>query len=96
MKRWHLVWTESALKDLKKLDKHIAKIIIEKTTSNLDNIEDPKKILIPLKYAKKEQYKYRIGSYRVICRLIDNKLIVEAINIGNRKNKQLKQSVGDE
>lgn len=85
MSKWSLVWSESALKDLRKLDKHVAKVIITKTAASLDNIQDPKTVLIPLKYAKKGQYKYRIGNYRVICRMIENEFIVEAIIVGHRK-----------
>lgn len=84
--KWTLVWSEAALKDLKQLDKHIAKIIISNSEVALNNVSDLKEILIPLKYAKKDQYKYRIGKYRVICRLIYNHCIVEAISIGHYEN----------
>lgn len=85
MNKWSLIWTESALKDLRKLDKHIAKVIISKTKASLDNIDEPKNVLIPLKYSKKGQYKYRIGNYRVICRMIDGESVVEAITVGHRR-----------
>lgn len=85
MKKWSLVWSEASLRDLRKLDKKVAKIIVSKTQANLDNIDDPRKLLIPLKYAKKGQYKYRIGSYRVICRLIDADFVIESVSIGHRK-----------
>lgn len=85
MTKWKLVWSESARKDLLKFDKHISKIIISKTASSLDHIDDPRTVLVPLKYAKSGQYKYRIGNYRVVCRLIDNELIVEAIRVGRRR-----------
>lgn len=86
MANWRLRWSESALKDLRKLDKHIAKVIVMKTHSSLDNIDDPMAVLSSLRYAKKGQYKYHIGFYRVICLLIDNECIVEAVSVGHRRD----------
>lgn len=83
---WKLVWSESAKRDLQRLDKHIAKIIILKTMATLDNIENLKQYLVPLKHAKKSQYKYRIGNYRVICVLEEKECIILAISLGHRNN----------
>lgn len=83
---WQLFWSESARKDLQKLDQHIAKMIINKTSSVLDNSYNPIDALTPLKYAKQRQYKYRIGKYRVICILEESKCHVVAISIGHRKD----------
>ncbi|HBS91066.1 MAG TPA: type II toxin-antitoxin system mRNA interferase toxin, RelE/StbE family, partial [Erysipelotrichaceae bacterium] len=43
-------------------------------------------VLVPLKYAKKGQHKYRIGNYRVICTLSHHELLVVAIRVGHRKD----------
>lgn len=83
---WKLMWSESAKKDLSILDKHVAKIIILNATDALDNIQNPLSVLIPLKYGKKGQYKYRMGKYRVICTLIANECVILAITVGHRKD----------
>ena len=83
---WKLVWSEAAKRDLKKLDKHIAKLIILKTTTTLDHIENPLQCLVPLKHANKRQYKYRIGNFRVICVLEEKECIILAISLGHRKD----------
>jgi mRNA interferase RelE/StbE len=83
---WRLFWSESAKKDLKKLDPHIAKTIITKTSSALDEITDPLSILVPLKYGKSGQYKYRIGNYRVIFILVHKDMIILAISTSHRKD----------
>jgi mRNA interferase RelE/StbE len=83
---WRLLWSESAKKDLKKLDPHIAKTIITKTASALDGIANPLSILVPLKYGLSSQYKYRIGNYRVICILIHDELIVLAVSTSHRRD----------
>jgi mRNA interferase RelE/StbE len=83
---WRLLWSESAKKDLKKLDPHIAKTIITKTASALDGIVDPLSILVPSKYGKSSQYKYRIGNYRVICILVHDETIILAVSASHRKD----------
>ena len=86
MIKWKLVWTESSLKDLKKMDKHIAKVIVLKATNIVENSEKITDFMKPLKYSKQGQHRIRIGDYRVICRIIHHECIVEAISIGHRKN----------
>lgn len=80
------MWSESAKKDLSKLDKHIAKIIILNVNDALDDIQNPLSVLTPLKYGKKGQYKYRMGKYRVICTLIGKECIILAITVGHRRD----------
>ncbi len=83
---WKLIWAESAIKDLKKLDKHIAKIIVLKTSSAVEKAEVIKDVLMPLKYGKKGQHRIRIGNYRVICIIENDEFIVQAITVGHRRN----------
>lgn len=83
---WRLLWSESAKTDLKKLDQHIAKTIITKTSAALEETTDPLSISVPLKYGKSGQYKYRIGNYRVICILVYEEMIILAISTSHRKD----------
>lgn len=85
-KSYQLLWSESAKKDLSKLDKQMAKFIILQTSSAIEPSVDITKVLVPLKYAKKGQHKYRIGNYRVICTLLQHELLVVAIRVGHRKD----------
>lgn len=85
-KSYQLLWSESAKKDLSKLDKQIAKFIILQTSSAIEQSVDITKVLVPLKYAKKGQHKYRIGNYRVICTLSHHELLVVAIRVGHHKD----------
>ena len=88
--KWQLIWSESALKDLKKIDKHIAKIIVLKTISAIEEAKDIKDVLIPLKHAKKGQHIIRIGSYRVICLIKNDQCVVQAISLHMKKANILK------
>ncbi len=73
----------SALKDLKKLPKFLQRRIIQK----LDYyIKSPKPLRFAdvLKDKSLGEYRYRIGDYRIIFDLVDNKIIVLAA--GHRRD----------
>lgn len=51
----------------------------------LNNVENPRYIGKALTGSKKGLWRYRIGSYRVICDINDKKLIILAMEVGHRK-----------
>lgn len=77
--------TETAKKQLSKLDKYTQRLITSWLKKNIDGCEDPRIHGKPLVANLKGKWRYRIGDYRVICEIQDNKLIVLAISIGHRK-----------
>lgn len=80
-----LVFTESALKLFKKLDKEVQKRIKEKLVRYISQPE-------PLSYAKKlispkiGTYRRRIGDYRVIFDIDKNGKLIILLIIGHRKD----------
>jgi len=77
--------SENALKDLKKIDKHQAKLIIAWLKNNLEGCANPRQYGKPLGYNRKGEWRYRIGVYRLIADIQDNIVTIEIINIGHRK-----------
>jgi mRNA interferase RelE/StbE len=47
--------------------------------------EDPRMIGKALKGDKGELWRYRIGDYRAICRIEDERLVVLVLEVGHRK-----------
>lgn len=82
---YHVNLTETAKKQLSKLDKYTQRLITSWLKKNIDGCEDPRIHGKPLAANLKGKWRYRIGDYRVICEIQDNKLIVLAISIGHRK-----------
>ncbi len=75
-------WTENALEDLGRLDKPVAKRILNKISwfsEHFDNI-----IPLPLSGDLSGVYKFRIGDYRVIYTIEDESLVIPAV--GHRRN----------
>ena len=79
---YKVVFTEKAKKELKKLDKQISALIIGWLEKNIEGCNNPRA------YGKEltGQWRYRIGDYRAICEIEDDKVIVLVLEIGHRKN----------
>ena len=82
----HLEMTEHAKKQLKKLDLYVQKMILLWLDKNINGNEKPRIIGKALSADRAGQWRYRIGDYRVIVLIEDDKLVVLAIAVGHRKN----------
>ncbi|MDO6993522.1 type II toxin-antitoxin system RelE/ParE family toxin [Brachyspira innocens] len=77
--------TKTAKKSLEKLDNTIQKRILD-FLSDLETLENPRIKGKSLKSELKEYWRYRVGDYRILSKIIDNELIILVIDIGHRKN----------
>lgn len=82
---FHVELTESARKELKKLDYYTQKIILLWLNKNLEGCSDPRVHGKALSQNRAGQWRYRVGDYRIIAQIEDNKLIILVIAIGHRR-----------
>ena len=82
--QYKVIFTERAKKQLKKLDKHIAALIIGWLEKNIQNCENPRLHGKGVVENKSGQWRYRIGDYRVICEIQDKEIIVLVLEVGHR------------
>lgn len=73
-------------KEFKKLDKYTQRIIKSWIIKNLQGCENPRIHGKGLTSNRSGQWRYRIGDYRLICKIDDDKLIILALTIGHRNN----------
>lgn len=73
-------------KEFQRLDRYTQQIVKAWITKRLINCEDPRAFGKALKANRVGQWRYRIGNYRLICEIEDNKLIILALSIGHRNN----------
>lgn len=83
---YKLRYSEKALKQLKKFDKSISRLIVGWLSKNIDDSLDPRIHGKALIANQKGKWRYRVGDYRIICIIEDDKLVVLAINIGHRRD----------
>lgn len=77
--------TERFEKDLKKLDRYTQKLIKGWIVKNLSHIEDPRSKGKALKANLSGLWRYRVGDYRLICKIEDSELVILALSIGHRR-----------
>lgn len=83
---WTLRFTETALKQLGKLDEQIADQITRVLQGRVAKSVNPRAFGKALTGELKGYWRYRIGDYRVICELKDRELIILALAIGHRRD----------
>lgn len=83
---WAISYTETARKQLRKLDPQTARRIVDFMDERIAGQSDPRStgqaLTGPLLGA---YWRYRVGDYRIICEIQDRALCVLVIEIGNRK-----------
>jgi mRNA interferase RelE/StbE len=83
---YRLELSKKANRELEKLDRFRAKMILNWLKEHVDGCTDPRHTGKPLKGNLREYWRYRIGNYRVICDIQDRKLVVLAVSMGDRKD----------
>ena len=84
--RYDVIYTEKALKSLKKLDKSILKMIKAWIDKNLVGTEDPRQLGKGLTANRSGQWRYRVGDYRILAEIQEDKLVILVVEVGHRKN----------
>ena len=73
---YDLIYDKKYLKSLKKLDIQAQKIITNWIENNLLNCQEPRFSGKPLTGNFKVVWRYRIGAYRLLAKIDDDKLII--------------------
>ncbi len=82
---WKIEFERAALKELEKLDKPVARRILKFLHQRVGKLDDPRKIGARLQGTLSEFWKYRVGDYRLICSLENDRLVVLVLRIGHRR-----------
>lgn len=72
-------------KDFMKLDRYTQRMIKSWIDKNLVETENPRQHGRGLMADRSGQRRYRIGDYRLICQIDDNRLIILALSVGHRR-----------
>ena len=78
---YQIIWSESAARELGKLDRSVAKRIVERVQDLEDNPLRSLRHLVGVPY-----YRLRVGDYRVIVELIETRLVILVLKVGHRRS----------
>jgi mRNA interferase RelE/StbE len=82
---WTVEFQRSAAKQLRELDRPIQQRILTYFRSRVLASVDPRKLGKALTGDKGRLWRYRIGDYRAICKLEDDRLVVLVLELGHRR-----------
>ncbi len=81
---WKVEFANTAEKELSKLDKKEAGRIVIFLRDRISTGESPRSVGAPLKGPLGQYWKYRVGDYRLICDIQDEKITVLVLRVGHR------------
>lgn len=82
---WKVDFDSAALKDLKRLDQTAQRRIVRYLRERIATNDNPRRLGKALHGDKTGLWRYRIGDYRLLCRIEDQVLTVLVIAVGHRK-----------
>ena len=83
---WRIETTARFDREFKKLDRYTQRMVKAWIEKNLVNCDDPRAHGKGLTANPSGQWRYRIGNYRIICLIEDDKLVILALTIGHRSS----------
>ncbi|WP_257159520.1 type II toxin-antitoxin system RelE family toxin [Corynebacterium cystitidis] len=82
--RYRVELTSQARKQLKKMDRFDARLLAAWIKKNLDGCTDPRVFGKGLTAQRSGEWRYRVGSYRILALIHDATITIEVFAIGRR------------
>ena len=79
-------YSDTALTQLKKMDRFEARLIVSWIDKNLQECADPRVHGKGLTANRSGEWRYRIGNYHALCIIEDDRLIIEVFSIGHHRH----------
>lgn len=84
---WRIELARSVEEDLKKIDPADARRIVRVMRERIAPLDDPRSIGEPLHGPELGRFwKYRVGRYRIIASIEDERLVILVVRFGHRQN----------
>ncbi len=82
---WTIEVTRTAEKQIKKLDRVAQDLIVRFLRDRLKPADNPRQWGKPLHGEKKGLWRYRVGDYRLICDIQEERITILVLRVGHRK-----------
>jgi mRNA interferase RelE/StbE len=82
---WKIEWDDGARRELRKLDKQLQENILRYLRERIATDDDPRRFGKPLAYDKYGLWRYRVQDARIICKILDDEVIILVVRVGHRK-----------
>ncbi|MGN6470864.1 MAG: type II toxin-antitoxin system RelE family toxin [Rhizobiaceae bacterium] len=81
---WRIEITATAQRQIGKLDRQVARQIYRFLRERVATEENPRRMGKRLIATGSEVWRYRVGDYRILCDIRDERLVVMVVKVGHR------------
>lgn len=82
---WTIEFLPDAVKELKKLDRSVARRIITTLEERIATLDDPRTLGSALTGDHAGYWRWRIGDYRVVARVEDERVVIIVVRVAHRR-----------
>jgi mRNA interferase RelE/StbE len=83
--QWTVEFDDRARRELRKLDRKAQRDILRYLHERIAGSANPQQFGKPLRKNLAGLWRYRVGDYRLICRLEEDRFVVLVIKVGHRR-----------
>jgi len=84
-KEYKVIISKSAEKSLSKMDSYTKRVIVSWLEEKLEQCNDPRQYGKSLTGDLSGKWRYRVGDYRIIAEIQDEKILILVLAIGHRR-----------
>lgn len=82
---WTIEFLPDAVKELKKLDRSVARRIITTLEERIATLDDPRTLGSALTGDHAGYWRWRVGDYRVVARIEDERVVIIVVRVAHRR-----------
>jgi mRNA interferase RelE/StbE len=82
---WRVEFDRDAARDLRKLDVQAQRLILRYLRERIATAEDPRRFGRALTRDLKGLWRYRVGDYRIVAAIEDDRFVVLVVTVGHRR-----------
>jgi mRNA interferase RelE/StbE len=82
---WRVEFDRDAARDLRKLDIQARRQILRYLRERIATEENPRRFGHALTHDLKGFWRYRVGDYRIVASIEDNRFVVLVVTVGHRR-----------
>tara|TARA_R110000868_G_scaffold123072_7_gene326172 strand:+ start:1084 stop:1350 length:267 start_codon:yes stop_codon:yes gene_type:complete len=82
---WTIEFLPDAVKELKKLDRSVARRIITTLEERIATLDDPRTLGSALTGDHAGYWRWRVGDYRVVAQIKDERVVIIIVRVAHRR-----------
>jgi mRNA interferase RelE/StbE len=82
---WRVEFHRAAVRDLRKLDADGQRRVLRYLRERIAGSEDPRRFGHALTGDRKGLWRYRVGDYRIVAAIEDDRFVVLVVTVGHRR-----------